>query len=113
MQQIELGSLTVQVDGEVVTLAGEVDVTSAPAVVEAFEIVREAGLDRATVECAELTYLDSSGASALIQGHRLLGGGARRTVRLVSIDPTVRRILDVLALDQVLDLEQADAGGPG
>lgn len=108
MQVFEHAELVVRVEPGAdgagrIELAGELDLSSASIVGQAFDLLLEAGCTSAVVDCAALAYLDSSGVSALLRGNQALGGD--RAVRLEAVDAPIRRILDVLALDQVLDLD--------
>lgn len=98
---IERGLLAVHVDDAAsgrLRLVGEADLASSEALVEGFEALVSAGARDAVIDCADLTYLDSTGIRALIQGNGQLAG----TVTLQRPTPPVARILDAMALGQVL-----------
>jgi anti-sigma B factor antagonist len=93
-------STSVRGDVLVVTVSGEVDLTTAPELTRAIHLT-SAHTSRLVADLAGVTFLDSSGLNALVRGCRAL---EERGIgfRLVA-DPggPVRRLLD---LTQLLDL---------
>ena len=90
----------------VVTVRGEVDLVSSP---ELRRVLDEAltSSPRVQVDLAGLTFIDSSGLSALVEAHRKAreAGGA-----LVLLNPTsmLRRLLDITKLDSLLVVDTSD-----
>lgn len=108
---IEHELLSVHVDdaaGGRLRLVGEADLASSVALVAGFDRLAAAGAGEAVVDCSQLTYLDSTGIRALVHGNAVLPG----KVTIERPTPAVARILDAMALGQVLRIV-ADPGGAG
>jgi anti-anti-sigma factor len=90
-----------QVDGEVVlTVAGEVDIASAPRLDARLDRVNNG--DRVVIDCAGITFIGSAGLSiVLFHRRRLAESGGQLSLRNPSY--TVRRVLDVSGLTGLLD----------
>jgi anti-sigma B factor antagonist len=89
-----------------VNLRGEVDLSTRDDV--------QARLDesigsstRVVLDLSEVTFLDSSGLSVLVELHRRLGQNAEAFV-VQSPSPPVRRVLALSGLDQLLTVRDAD-----
>jgi len=82
----------------VITVAGEVDLATAPELAAALD---EVGADDGpiVVDLTEVGFLDSSGLNVLLQARERLGGGT--SVRLVATRPAILRVLAVTGLDEV------------
>jgi anti-anti-sigma factor len=81
----------------IVTVAGEIDMATAPELAQAFDAVSDAA-DRVVVDLAGVTFLDSSALNALVHGQRTL---AEREVafRVVSpADQAVRKVFEITQL---------------
>jgi anti-sigma B factor antagonist len=103
-------SLELATDGgdswPVVRVAGEVDIETSPALEEQLQSVLDQGHASVVVDLGEVTFMDSTGLSALIGGLRrcqAIGG----ELRLVSPRPNVRKVLEVTGL---VDTFQVDDG---
>ena len=83
-------------DVPVVWVRGELDFVTAPRF-RAF--LRDLGSERVVLDFSEVTFLDSSGISALIWRHKE-GGLTLRCVR-----PAQMKVLTMTGLDQVFDYE--------
>jgi anti-sigma B factor antagonist len=92
-------------DGSCVAVAGEVDVDTAPRMRRALAAGLAAG-ERVVVDLAAVTFMDSSGLSALLVTHRD-ARAAGLTFQLRRVPPTVHRLLRVTGMDAVLDLAPA------
>ena len=84
-----------------VTVAGEVDLATAPALASALSEVTEAD-GPLVIDLTEVAFLDSSGLSVLLQARERLGGGG--VVRLVAKRPAILRVLAVTGLDEVFSV---------
>jgi anti-sigma B factor antagonist len=71
-------------------LVGELDLASAPALVAAVEPAIEGGAEQLVFDLEELSFIDSTGISALITISGRLG---ERGLRVVRPQPSVARIL--------------------
>jgi anti-anti-sigma factor len=81
-----------------VTLAGEIDIATSPAVRQALMAAIEAGRALLAVDMAGVTFIDASGVNALLAAARLAteaGGG----LSLLAPSQQVRKIVGILHLD--------------
>ncbi len=92
------------VDGSgavVVTVAGEVDMTTAPGLTKAFDGVA-GSVRKVVVDLGGVTFLDSSGLNALVRGRREL---AAADIELSVVAPPpglARRVIGIAQLDSTL-----------
>jgi anti-sigma B factor antagonist len=95
-------------DSAVVSVTGDVDLTSSGHLGEVLrEAIQEA--DNVVVDFAGLSFIDSSGLSALVDAHRRTrDGGGTLTLR----HPTamLRRLLDITRLDTLLMIDPPEPG---
>ena len=94
---------TENLDGlEVVRLSGEVDLSWSQqvrrAILDALERTTAVG-----VELSEVSYIDSSGIAALVEGFQTARGNGRRFV-LVAVSRAVMAVLQLARLDRVFVL---------
>lgn len=99
--------LKVEVDdggpSTVLALTGELDLTSVDRLEGAGRGVLEEGRDL-TLDLAGLTFIDSTGLSALVDLHHA-ASGAGRTLRLRRVPDHVRRLLSLTRIDSVLEID--------
>jgi len=90
---------------------GEIDVMSAPKLHEALSLVIREEPRILQVDLANVTFIDSTGLSALVVAHRQLeeAGGE---LRLVSVPPKVHRVFELVGLDGRFKLNRADGEHP-
>lgn len=95
---------TDSVDGAfVITLAGELDIASAPRLRDALgEAIRD-GHPRVVVDLGEITFIDSMGLAALLNGLRRLTR-AEATLSIVAVHPDVLRTFRLTRLDSTFSL---------
>jgi anti-sigma B factor antagonist len=88
-------------DGVQVELRGELDVSTAR---ELQRHVEDFAIREGTVwiDCAELTFADSSGLDTLIRLAKTLRGQDRRLV-LSNVRPIVRRAMEVLQITELFE----------
>jgi anti-anti-sigma factor len=86
--------------GPVVWLSGELDIVSAITLRRCFEDHADTMV---TVDCSHLTFLDSSGLSAMVWMHQ--NGG----LILRGVQPAQMSVLAITGLDEVFTIE-GDAG---
>jgi anti-sigma B factor antagonist len=92
--------------GWLVTVAGEVDMATAP---ELAETLSECASGSVTVNLAEVTFMDSSGVTALLMAtERLERRGC--TLTLQSVRPDIWRVLELCGVDTVLTIERFHGG---
>ena len=89
----------------VLTLRGELDVATAPALGEALRDLNERGDVDVVIDLAQLQFIDSRGLGVLLHGHRTLKerGG---TLTLSDPRPHVRKVLEITAMTQVFTITQ-------
>jgi anti-anti-sigma factor len=98
----------------VVTLGGELDIVSAPAVREELLSLLRPGASQLVIDLSAIRYADASGLAVLVGTQRralLLGG----TLRLAAPQPEVARVLLVTGMDRHLEVYptvQAAIAGP-
>jgi anti-sigma B factor antagonist len=98
-------------DAAVIFVAGDVDLATSGQLRLALAQAIEEGRD-VTVDFAELTFIDSSGLSALVDAHRRARGvGGVMTLR--NPTPTLLRLLDITRLDTLLAIEPTDSEPTG
>ena len=85
----------------VVQLAGELDLATAPELVDRLAVVRSRSASRIVVDVSRLTFVDSSGLNALVAAARPANG------RLVVAAPSphLARVLDIVRLGEVVEIE--------
>ncbi|MFD3806923.1 STAS domain-containing protein [Streptomyces sp. NPDC058611] len=91
--------------GVVLGLRGELDYDSIVQLHEAAaaELVKGAGAGLVVVDCAGLSFCDSSGIGALVQLHRRLSAQGR-VLKVTSVPGSVARLFRLTGLDQVLSV---------
>jgi anti-sigma B factor antagonist len=90
---------------ETLYVTGELDVSTAPALEHAVARTLDGQGGEYHLDVGGMTFMDSTGAGALMRIHRRFTGFGRR---LVIISPTrqVCAVLEILGLDQVLDVRR-------
>lgn len=94
-----------------VTVVGEVDSSSAPAVGERFDALLEGELRELTVDLVGVTFLDSAGLCVLASAHRrAVAAGVE--MRVLASSRAVIRPLQITGLWTLLNAEQVDPAQP-
>jgi anti-sigma B factor antagonist len=75
-------------------LAGEVDISSAHVLTSQFETVARSGLTGLIIDATAVTFMDSTGLHALVDGKRLIHESGTRIVLVPSRQ--VRRVLELV-----------------
>jgi anti-sigma B factor antagonist len=84
----------------VVSVAGEIDVASAPSLAAKLEEVVDRGRVEIVLDLSEVTFLDSSGLAVLVKYlKRVLPAGGQ--IRLVVTNRAVRQAIEITHLDTV------------
>lgn len=84
----------------IVRVAGDLDMATADSLAEAGASV--GGVERLVLDLTECTFLDSAGVRAITS---LLRDHGR--VSLVVVDPGIRRVLEITALDTMLEIHDS------
>ncbi len=85
---------------EVLTVAGEIDLNVAGPLRDEITQCLDAGPEALIVDLSAVTFLSSSGLSALVDAHRM--SAPDTAVRIVAADRAVLRPLQITHLDRVL-----------
>lgn len=88
--------------GVAVTVRGELDIATAPRLIDAFDDLAAGGTPAQVVDLRQVTFLDSSGLSALLLAARHVPDGARLTLRRPS--DTVLRVLTLTGMLATFDV---------
>nr|WP_221380487.1 STAS domain-containing protein [Actinoplanes polyasparticus] len=99
----------------VVSVGGELDMDTAAELHDFLQEVADTGAVQVVLDCAELSFMDSSGLGIfLVWFKELQGRGGRLCV--AAVQDTVAYVLRVSAVEQVLDVydtvDAAEAGVP-
>jgi anti-sigma B factor antagonist len=101
LEKIRLDTGITEVDGlQVLQLAGEIDVYTAPQFREAVNAILNTGQKHLIIEMSQVSYMDSSGFGTLLSATKRLrpSGGA---VTLVNVNRAIERILRITRLDTI------------
>jgi anti-sigma B factor antagonist len=90
-------------DGVRVTLAGELDIGSAPEVEEVLRKVESDGVQTLTIDLRGLTFMDSTGLRMLVAADKRAKDEGR-ALRIIRGPAPVQRILDLTGLGDKLPL---------
>jgi anti-sigma B factor antagonist len=98
-QPVSTFALTVRPDerGDLLILSGELDLASAPLVVEAADLVGQTAAPDVIVDLSGLQFIDATGLSALIEVREHLAGKGR-TMSLRGTPTCVHRVLKITGL---------------
>lgn len=97
---------TTVVDGQLIALAGRLDVIGASAAREALHAAVAAGSGALVVDLAGVELLDATGLGVLIGSHRRARLAGRRLV-LRDAAPRVARILTLTRVDRIIAVEHS------
>lgn len=86
----------------VVRVRGEIDMSNAGTFTEALRALADVGEREVVLDLASVTFIDSTGIRALLDGHR-----SGLELRLIAASPVVDRILDLAGIDALLHAEPA------
>jgi anti-anti-sigma factor len=96
-------------DTTLITLAGELDLASAPHLVHAFETIRRSGAKHVTIDLRDLTFLDSTGVRAFLEAD-LASRNGRAGVSFIAGPSTVMKVLQLADVMDRLNWVEARAG---
>ena len=96
-----------------VSLRGELDLSSAPPLRDLFSrVLDDDRLHRLVVDLSDLIYLDSTGLSVFVTAHKRASASGVE-FRLANPNPSVGQLFKVTALDQVFEIDDSThASGP-
>jgi anti-anti-sigma factor len=85
----------------VAKLAGEIDLATAPPLLEELvAFAQRSSDDRLVIDCSDLEFIDSTGLSALTAARKKTG----KTIVLQGLSAQCRRVFEITGLDQVFEL---------
>lgn len=89
---------------ETLSVTGELDIASAAALERAVADVLDGQGGEFRLDISAMTFMDSTGAEALLHVHNRVESLGRR---LVIVSPTrpVRRVLEIMGLDRVINVQ--------
>ena len=87
----------------VLPLEGEIDLHVSPNVTASLRMMIEKKPKQLIVDLSRVTYIDSSGLAALIEGMQNVEGYGGKFA-LASLQETIRTIFEIARLDQVLQI---------
>jgi anti-anti-sigma factor len=94
--------LCIDVDETRLVCAGELDLATAPMFHEAVVRAHELHPGDISVDLAGVTFIDSSGITALVMAHRLIASRDAH-LQIKNIQPRVARVLDLTGVAAHLD----------
>ena len=116
MSRYEEVTLTERDGWQVLTLAGEIDVATAPRLRDRLVQLITEGPPRVVVDMTGLTFIDSMGLGALVSGMKR-ARAHDGDLRLVGPSDHVAKVLSITRLDQAFlvapSVDDALAGTPG
>lgn len=80
-----------------VRMSGEVDLTNADTVTEAFRALADVGARKVDLDFSAVTFMDSTGIRSLLEGMDL-----GIDFRVVATSPRVARVLEIAGMDTIL-----------
>ena len=90
-------------DALVIAVVGEIDMTSAPELGKAIDLVPDQ-MRRVVVDLCAVTFLDSSGLNALVRGKRALDRKGIAFHVVAPADGVVRRVFEITQLTESLSV---------
>ena len=108
MTEAEAFSIQTSTTGDVLILsvAGDVDLTTAPELAQAIRLVPEL-TSRVVVDLSAVTFLDSSGINVLVSGKRALAESEIDLCVVTAPDGPVRRVFEITRLAGPLGVEDS------
>ena len=88
---------------EVLDVAGEVDLSTAPALRSRIEQVVDGGARRLVVDLADVSFMDSSGLSVLVAGFKGMREAGGEMV-VVCPNTSIAKIFSITGLDRVFSI---------
>lgn len=78
----------------ILRLSGEIDISSAHKLTDQFELAAKRGYSELVIDATEVTFLDSSGLHALVEGKRLIHQNGSKIALVPSNQ--VRRVIELV-----------------
>ena len=101
--QFELAEEQFDTDTRVISVSGEIHVTTAPEFSQKLNDAIAAGTRGVVIDMTGVEFIDSTGLSVLLNGLRLVGQRGGK-LALVCANPTVLRLFQITNLDSTFDI---------
>jgi anti-sigma B factor antagonist len=96
---VTAAGVTIEIDRSgddwTVAVGGAIDLATAPQLAAAVQAIIDRGAATIVLDCAELTYLDSSGVNVLIAAWQQMRERAPMPIVVRRLQPPVERVLEV------------------
>jgi len=102
--QLELSEEQLDDDTRVITVSGEIHVTTAPEFSSRLNDAIAAGTRALVLDLSRVEFIDSTGLSVLLNGLRRVTRADGRMALVVS-NPTVLRLFEITKLDSTFDIQ--------
>jgi len=102
--QFELVEEQVDPDTRVISVSGEIHVTTAPEFSQRLNDAIAAGTTSVVIDMSGVEFIDSTGLSVLLNGLRRVTRADGR-LSLVVANPTVLRLFEITRLDSTFDIQ--------
>ena len=102
--QFELLEEQLDQDTRVISVSGEIHVTTAPEFSQRLNDAIAAGTKRVVIDMSGVEFIDSTGLSVLLNGLRRVTRAEGR-LSLVVTNPTVLRLFEITRLDSTFDIQ--------
>jgi anti-sigma B factor antagonist len=106
--QFELAEEQFDTDTRVISVSGEIHVTTAPEFSQKLNDAIAAGTRRVVIDMSGVEFIDSTGLSVLLNGLRRVTRADGRLALVVS-NPTVLRLFEITKLDSTFDIQPTRA----
>lgn len=90
--------LVLRIDGDTIAVAGELDVATAPLLIDAIAAITHGPV---TIDLEEVGFIDSSGLGAVVAAHQRLAAAGRR-LEITGRSPMVARVFEVSGVEEIL-----------
>ena len=102
--QFELAEEQFENDTRLISVSGEIHVTTAPEFSQRLNEAIAAGARRVVIDMTSVEFIDSTGLSVLLNGLRRVTR-ADGKLALVVTNPTVLRLFEITKLDSTFDIQ--------
>jgi anti-sigma B factor antagonist len=101
--------VTAAAGATIVRVTGDVDLATSPRLKEALDEAIATGADTVRLEMGQVTFLDSSGISVLVDAQQRLQEGSAKLV-LHGVGDHIKRVLEISGLGSFFELSDQSAG---
>lgn len=101
--ELKLSEEPIGASGVLLTVAGELDIATAPALRERLTRVIGGGVSRLVIDLCPVSFMDSVAMAAIIHARTLLPDGGRMAI-VLDADSYTRLVFEIAGLPRCLDL---------